>query len=311
MTAVYYAIFAVSAAVLVGATVVRAIGYARSPMHLRWELYPVPHESPSHARHGGSRYEESDWWVAPVHRDRLRALQAVATEVLLLQGLRSHNPRLWRRSYPFHAGLYLLICTASLLLFAAAITILAPQSMNTWFGRSLTQLYRITGLAGSISAVIGAAGLLHRRLTDEDLRPYTAPGDIFNLAWFVIALGLLAIGYALRPAGASGVLTCLVGLLTWDTTVAVPALFGAGLVLTALLGAYIPFTHMSHFVGKYFTYHAVRWDDEPSRRGGDIEKKLAEYLTYRPTWSASHLGADGKKTWAEVATSNPASPVKR
>ena len=27
--------------------------------------------------------------------------------------------------------------------------------------------------------------------------------------------------------------------------------------------AYIPLTHMSHFVGKYFTYHAVRWDDAP------------------------------------------------
>ena len=43
-------------------------------------------------------------------------------------------------------------------------------------------------------------------------------------------------------------------------------------MLSALLAAYIPFTHMSHFVGKYFTYHAVRWDDAANRRGGAIEQ---------------------------------------
>jgi hypothetical protein len=30
---------------------------------LRWELYPVPHEAPERAEHGGSYFEESDWWT--------------------------------------------------------------------------------------------------------------------------------------------------------------------------------------------------------------------------------------------------------
>ncbi len=69
---------------------------------------------------------------------------------------------------------------------------------------------------------------------------------------------------------------------------------------------------MSHFIAKYFTYHSVRWDDTPSRprrRAG--QKRIAEYLTYRPTWSAPHMGADGAKTWADIATANPAQGAKK
>ncbi len=34
--------------------------------------------------------------------------------------------------------------------------------------------------------------------------------------------------------------------------------------LAALLIAYIPITHMAHFVVKYFAYHKVRWDRHPA-----------------------------------------------
>jgi nitrate reductase gamma subunit len=84
-----------------------------------------------------------------------------------------------------------------------------------------------------------------------------------------------------------------------------------GLVLSALLTAYIPLTHMSHFIAKYFTYHTVRWDDRPNLKGSDLAKKVAEYLTYRPRWAARHIGADGVKTWADIAASNPAQGVKK
>jgi hypothetical protein len=82
-------------------------------------------------------------------------------------------------------------------------------------------------------------------------------------------------------------------------------------VLSALVCAYIPFTHMSHFVGKYFTYHAVRWDDAANQRGGVIEKSMAEYLTYRPTWAAPHVTADGVRTWADVVTTTPPEKARR
>jgi len=61
-------------------------------------------------------------------------------------------------------------------------------------------------------------------------------------------------------------------------------------------------THMSHFVGKYFAYHAIRWNDTPNLRGGGEEKAIGELLSRPVSWSAAHIGADGKKTWADVAT---------
>ena len=75
-------------------------------------------------------------------------------------------------------------------------------------------------------------------------------------------------------------------------------LFGVGVALSSVLAAYIPFTHMSHFIAKYFTYHDVRWDDRPNVRGGSIESTVAEYLTYRPTWSAAHVARRRQKELA-------------
>jgi hypothetical protein len=101
------------------------------------------------------------------------------------------------------------------------------------------------------------------------------------------------------------------GLLSFDTSFETTGLLTTGLILTGLLVAYIPLTHMSHFIAKYFTYHNIRWDDAANKRGGKIEVKLTECLTYRPTWSAVHVGADGKKTWAEIAASSPVREQKK
>jgi hypothetical protein len=57
---------------------------------------------------------------------------------------------------------------------------------------------------------------------------------------------------------------------------------------------------MSHFVGKYFTYHKVLWEDEPNLRGSEVEKKVREVLGYKVTWQAPHFTAG--RTWAEEAT---------
>jgi nitrate reductase gamma subunit len=311
MTALLYALLCVSAAVATAATVVRAVGYARMPLHLRWELYPVPHEASDRAAHGGSYFEESNWWTRPAHFNLRGELTAMFAEMLFLKALREFNLRLWWRSFPFHFGLYLLIATVALLLGEAVAIVFVPAWMTGWVGWALHQLGWVTGLVGLALTMVGAAGLLHRRLTDRDLKTYSTSGDIFNLLAFLVALGVVAAGYAFRPAGSPGALAIVTGLLTWDTRIRVPGLLTAGLAVSALLAAYIPFTHMSHFVGKYFTYHAVRWDDRVNRRGGAIERALAEYLTYRPTWSARHMTADGSRSWADIATTNPTQGARK
>jgi nitrate reductase gamma subunit len=311
MTLILYLAVCAGAAIFLIACAARIVMYARAPLHLRWELYPVPHEAPDRAKHGGSRFEQADGWTQPVRGGLWREWKYMIPEVLLLKGLYEFNRRLWYRSYPFHLGLYILAATAAFLTAGALLSLLAPAATAAALAHALHQLSGVTGAAGLALAQLGAAGLLVRRLSDPGLRIYTTRGDIFNLVFFLAALGTLSAGSLLKPVAAPDAPTIVLGLLTWNTALDIPGLLAAGVFLTSMLVAYIPLTHMSHFIAKYFTYHAVRWDDGPNRRGGKLEKRLAEYLTYRPTWAAAHVGADGRRTWAQIAADRAAPEGKQ
>jgi nitrate reductase gamma subunit len=306
VTLAVYLAAAVSAVVFVVACAWRAWLYARSPLHLRWELYPVPHEAPERAAHGGSYFEQGEWWRHPRSSNLAGELRVMLPEILFLHALRCFNRPLWYRSFPFHVGLYLLAGALALVCGAAAAGTAAPTAA-AWLGRVAS----VAGVAGLVSCVAGAAGLLHRRVTDPALRVSTTPGDIFNLCFFIVSLALLGVGYAARPAGAPGATAVVSGLASWDLSLRIAPAFGLGLVGAALLGAYIPLTHMAHFIAKYFTYHAVRWDDEPLRDNAARASAMAHYLTFRPTWRAPHVGADGSRTWADVVAANPAQEPRR
>ena len=66
---------------------------------------------------------------------------------------------------------------------------------------------------------------------------------------------------------------------------------------------------MSHFFTKWFTYHSVRWDDDPNIINSKIEKKITEQLNFPINWSAPHIKgkgngngkSNGTKTWADIA----------
>jgi nitrate reductase gamma subunit len=310
-TAVVYMVLYAAALVFLIACVVRAVGYSRLPLHLRWELYPVPHEPKRRAEHGGSYFEAPDWWTQPKATNLQGDARYMFSEILFLKGLWEFRRRMWYRSYPFHLGLYLLIAAAATLGAGALLSLLAPPVWAGTVGLGFHYVYTFAGAAGAALTFIGAVALLVARVTDGDLRRYTAPGDVFNLLFFIATVGLLAIGYFLRPDHSLRGLDIVRGAVTFNTALQIPALLEIAIVLGALLTAYIPMTHMAHFIAKYFTYHAVRWDDEANRRDSDLERKIAEYLTYRPTWSAPHVGADGTKSWADIATTNPAQGGKK
>jgi nitrate reductase gamma subunit len=306
---VYLALYAGLLIFLAGC-IRRIAQYARTPLHLRWELYPVPHEEPERAAHGGSYFEDRDWWSKPQKFNLTGELRAMVPEMLFLKGLWEFNRPLWYISFLFHFGLYLAIGGAVLAAAKAALALFVPAAVGGVFGTVLMHVYRIAGLAGTMLILAGAASLYYRRTTSAELKNYTTVGDLLNLASFIVTFAALALGYLVRPAG-TDVSSLLRGLLTFDTSVRVGGLFAVGLVMAAALAAYIPYTHMAHFIAKYFTYHAVRWDDRWNLRGGAMEAKLAEYLTYRPNWSAAHMGADGRRTWAEIATTNPTQEVRK
>jgi len=273
MIAVFlYSILYTGGIVFLAGCVVRAVRYSREPLHLRWEVYPVPHS----------------------RTDKLRIM---IPEILFLKGLWEFNRRMWYVSYPFHLGLYLMAAAFAVLVGAAA----APAGLAA----AVRPLYTALGTAGTVLGLAGALGLLHRRLSSPELRIYSTRGDYFNLVFFSLTFVLLLAGEWLRAPDTPGLLAILRGAFTFDTALQPPALLAAGLAAAALLAAYIPMTHMAHFIAKYFLYHNVRWDERDNVAGGTIERHVAEYLMYRPTWAAPHIGAGGR-TWTEIATRNPA-----
>ena len=113
-----------------------------------------------------------------------------------------------------------------------------------------------------------------RRTADPALKNSTHAGDIFNLLFFIAAFALLIGGYLLRAPGTASIGEFARGIVHFDRSIRIGAAFGAGLILASMLVAYIPMTHMAHFIAKYFTYHAVRWDERANVAGGStMERK--------------------------------------
>jgi nitrate reductase gamma subunit len=298
-----------SAAVFLAAVAYRAVKIARLPVHLRWELYPVAHEK-GRASYGGSYLEEPDWWTKPRKPSLLGELKVMIPEILLLMGGWEHNRRHWLRSFPFHFGLYLLAGLVALLLLggiatAAGASVAADGGLA---GKALYHLTYLVGYAGLGLGLLGATALLARRTFNPDYREYTKKADFFNLAFFVLTLAVALAAQLLADPDFGGMRAYFSRLVTLnlvpaDARFAPPTgLAAVEIVLASLLLAYIPLTHMSHFFTKWFMYHDIRWNDEPNRVGGEIERQVAAALNYPVTWSAPHIRGDGKKTWADIAT---------
>jgi nitrate reductase gamma subunit len=304
MTALLYISLYASVACFVIGCVRRMRQYASLPVHLRWELYPVPHEPPERAKHGGSYFEESEWWTKPRRIDHLGDLRVMLSEILLFKSVKESNPNLWWRSLLFHSGLYCIVASGTLHLAIASGWRVVGTAWTDVFSRLATTL----GWIGLPLVFLGALALLLRRISHLESRDYTHPADYIHLSVIASAAVFLFIGATLQAA--PNALLLLTGALTFHTALHVPGLLAAGLFLTFALLAYIPFSQMGHFIAKYFTFHTIRWDDAPNR-GGRFAKQINTSLAYRPTWSAKHINADGTKTWAEIATTNPTTEARK
>jgi nitrate reductase gamma subunit len=306
MTLAAYVVAYIGIGIFIVAVAARVIMWSSLPMHLRWELYPIPHEA-ARGHTGGSYLEEVDWWRKPREVSRWAELRVMIPEIVFLVALREHNRKLWLRSFPFHFGLYLVIASTLLMLGAGALSALCPSLLGGGPGALVRYAVAGCGLGGLSLGLIGAIGLLHRRLTAEELRDITAPADLFNLGFFVVAFGcaLLTALWVDRDFARVGAFVQNLLLLRMEPLAgsAVEQLLPLlSVLLLGTLVAYIPLTHMSHFVGKYFAYHAIRWNDRPNLRGGDQEPAIQALLERRISWAAPHIQGGGTKSWAEAAT---------
>jgi nitrate reductase gamma subunit len=292
-----------SGLVFVIAFAAKLLKYATMPMHVRWELYPIPHEG---KEWGGSFYEEVDHWKKTRHKDHMAQYRFMVPEIFFIKALHEDNKPLWYWSFPFHMGLYLCIGGLVFLAIGAVLQILGMVPENSALASLFQSLTIVLAVPGYVLGTIGILGLIVKRKTDSGLADVTAPIDFMNLIW----LGLLFVtGFIvwLQDPGFVVSRAYFVSLLTFS-----PMKEPMGLIhvinLLVFIGfwAYFPFTHMTHMVSKYFMWDKVKWDDDPNRGDPGMDSKIKKYLAYPVTWSAEHVDAQGgKKNWADVATSNP------
>jgi nitrate reductase gamma subunit len=276
----------------------KAVRYARMPVHVRWELYPVAHEK-GKASYGGSYFEELDWWTKPREPDRLGELKVMLGEVLTLQAVRERNPGLWLPSLLFHYGLYLLFSLGALLAVAGTASAVGLGSIPAARGGLLLSLW---GAAGLAAGTIGALGLLSRRASDPALRNASTPADFLHLGWLLLTFGASWGCWLAADRDYAAAARFMAALAHGEAAASPSAWFTAELALLGAFLAYLPTSHMTHFFAKYFTWHTVRWDDRPAIEDAARMREVQGLLGRPVHWSAPHIGADGRRTWADVAT---------
>lgn len=281
------------------AVIAKVLRYALAPEHFRWELYPVPHEK-GRADYGGSFLEELDWWSKPRESDLFNELKEMAEEVLLLKGVFHHNKKVWTFSLPFHFGMYLCIGWMMLLLLGGILQqfSVAVSADAAAFGAIVHYTTAVCGYAGLLLTGLGAIGLFYWRLSDSNQRGYNSPAEYINLLAVTLVVAVALISQLTIDPSFAHMRGYVQSLVTFSAFTSPGFWFSFEVVLVSLLIMYIPLTRMSHFVAKYFLYHAVRWNDEPNRRGSAIEKSLLRLLDENVTWSASHIQTG--KPWKEV-----------
>ncbi|MDR3542875.1 MAG: nitrate reductase gamma subunit [Desulfosporosinus sp.] len=277
----------------VGISAYKACQFAKMPLHGRMELYPVPKENGF--EHGGSFYEEISWWSKPHEVSHVREIKEMLKEILFIKKLFDNQRPFWWISYALHLGIYFIMAWTMLLVVGAISElngiVVAANSPGIW-GLLVFYLSVITGIAGLLLAALGSGLLVLRRMFDNTLRKYTTPQEYFNLL-LIFAAAITGILYWGGDLSFHNAREVTANLITFNQSFAPSGLLILHVVLVGIMLIYIPISKMSHYVGKYFTFHTVLWDNSPNIKGSSVEQKVKKALSYRPThsWSAPHIKA--------------------
>ncbi len=289
----HISVFGVLAVFLIG-TAYRAWSLARLPVHLRWELAPIPHEKDK-MKWGGSYLEEYEWWRKKQKKSFFAPLAYMAVEILLLRAIWKHNRKLWPLTFAFHSGIYLVFL---MLLLSIVNAILLATNASASVLDVFVTITSVVALAGYLLGGMGAISLILKRLLDTDLRAFSSTSKYFNLGFLAAVFISGAYSWFALPDFALTLGRFVEGLVTLDTGLTVAFPLSLHVILASLFFLYLPFTSMMHFVAKYFTYHEIKWDD--SSKDARMEKELKDLLAQPVSWSAEHIEADGRKSWGEL-----------
>lgn len=255
------------------------------PLNLRWEVYPVPHETKDRRSYGGSYMEQVDWVKKPKSSSFLAELGEMCAEIFLLNRVRKHNPyHLWPLSMAMHWGIYLLLLWIGLL------------AVVNWMPALDTVTVAI-GIASFVLGLGGTLGLVIKRMVDRRLVLYTAPVDYFNLIFLagIFGLGLISWVADLRFSQHQAYILSLISFKPAPVSPLVLAMF---FTLQAF-AIYMPFSKLIHYIMKHFTFTEILWDDEFKTKGSSKDQRITRQLSYVKQWAGPHIGRD--KTWLEDA----------
>lgn len=282
----------------IGLSLYKAYQFSNMPMHGRWELYPVPKEGGGKGHYGGSYYEELEWWNKPRNVSHMGEVIDMLKEMLFIKNLFVNQRRQWWICYAMHLGIYLLFLWTAMLLAGAAIE-LSGTAVTATAGGLAGFVYYITllsGAAGAIMLAVGSIGMYFKRSFSDTLGKYTTPVEYFNL-FFLFAVAMSGIIVWSGDLGFNYGREIMISLLTFSPIEANFALTVHILLLGAVM-IYIPQTKMSHYVGKYFAFHKVLWENEPNIRNSKMEAIIKDSMSYKPkaSWSAPHINPGAAKS---------------
>lgn len=264
--------------------------YAKMPMHSRWELYPVPKEAGERGHYGGSYYEDLEWWNKPREISHSGEIKEMLKEMLFIKNLFVNQRSQWWVSYAMHLGIYLLGLWAVLLLVGSVMELFGtPVVSDNLLARLVYYGTFISGAAGALLLALGSGGLFLRRLFNNTLSKYTTPQEYFNLV-YLLAVAVSGLVVWNGDPGFNYGREIMKGLLSFTPFQANTALTVHILLLGSVM-IYIPLTKMSHYVGKFYAFHKVMWENEPNLRNTKMEEVIKNAMSYKPkaSWSAPHI----------------------
>lgn len=274
---------------------------ARMPLHLRWELYPVPHEKGY--RHGGSYYEEPEWWTKPREKNTLRSTLYLLKQYFLFSGYFRRKRGYWLSLYPWHIGFYLIVLFHILTFFGALTIVTAGIAVSAMSisnaGIGLYYAILVVGAGGFILGSFGSVGMLIERLTSRDLKDYASPQNYFNYIFFFVVFLSGLFSWAFFDHTLSAYREFWSGLITLHYAPVEAATF-THIMLFSLFLIYLPFTRSTHYITILYAHFSVLWGDKPNLRGSEMEKKIEGTLGKRVTWAAPHI--QSVKKWSDIAT---------
>lgn len=290
-----YIAFAVSIAV----AAYKIYGIATMPRHLRWDLYPVPHQGPD-----GSKYQKVDFYKLPRQVSLLHEIKEMSEEILFIKRAFLHNRKLWYGSYLLHLGFYAGTAWLLLLATGAAMELSgAKVGLTGGFGGLVHYLTMISGVASLTLGLAGTIWLLAMRVVDEEMEAISDATSYINLGLMFLLFGTGFAAWLFADPTFAMLREQIAGLLSFTSRPVGDGLVAWQMFWFAIFLIYLPFSRMMHFAAKYFFYHNIMWDDEPLKAGSDMEKDITGYLGYSVEWSARHIKPGGN--WVEQVSSRP------